>query len=848
MFHRILPIIVCVVLLLIAQSAGAQVRGVYKVPVLEDTHPSSYVEQLEQAGVNAVFGPDDPETIAWFKEQGFLTYVSIPAMRECEAFKDLWGSRVVDGQGRLLAKHRQGTTKGWLCPSHSGWREKRLGDIEKLLQAEEAERVDGIWLDYIRYPGHWSKTKPSIPNTCFCSRCIEAFSRAQEVDIPEDLQESSLSQWIVDHHLSAWMTWKKETITSFVRQVKELIAAKGLTEQITLGAFVVPWRKGERGNALVAHLGQDPFAIAQEVDVLSPMLYHEKVGREVDWVGAMTAYYTETAKSAVWPIVQTMEVNGQEMDKAVDLAGQAGAEGILAFHFNYMQDEHFKALSSFEPRKNLIENPEFAREDNSTLPHGWETDQVQTENVLATEFKVRPSRELDGQLGLGITGGRDHSKGWSCQIPECEPGQEYEFEALFYRPWWKNGAYPAVSIWGEEYYLNNHWLRQEFQPIRVDVRCPDDGGPNEFRFVNHNPKTTIYMAQPRLHAKFSPVQEKNEVTTDFFGSDFFPIGVYGARLEDLEEIAGLGINSVFLTSTGDRLIQEIKACHELGLRYVIKSPRDPDLIPEFCRQLEDVVQSDSLAFYVDDEPSIHSTPQNRSQDVNQLIKAWFPDAATCMAIIRPWVCADYAQSTDFFMLDQYPVPFMPMTWLSDSMDEAAEQVGRKRLGSVIQAFGGQSRPDHPRPPTWREMDCLAFLSLVHDSQGVFFFTYSQVGKTAQGRDKSAKVAGRLGQLGFWLTEPNNRVDLPVEMTSAYGLDEKGRPAVHTAVKEKGKRRMLIVVNSIATHVQARIKELDKGLENADFECQEVFGQEYYLVQDGVLEVKLGPHESKVFVY
>jgi hypothetical protein len=146
------------------------------------------------------------------------------------------------------------------------------------------------------------------------------------------------------------------------------------------------------------------------------------------------------------------------------------------------------------------------------------------------------------------------------------------------------------------------------------------------------------------------------------------------------------------------------------------------------------------------------------------------------------------------------------------------------------------------------MDCLAFLSLVHDSQGVFFFTYSQVGKTAQGRDKLAKVAGRLGQLGFWLTEPNNRVDLPVEMTSEYGLDEKGRPAVHTAVKEKGKRRMLIVVNSIATHVQARIKELDKGLENEDFECQEVFGQEYYLVQDGVLEVKLGPHESKVFVY
>jgi hypothetical protein len=60
--------------------------------------------------------------------------------------------------------------------------------------------------------------------------------------------------------------------------------------------------------------------------------------------------------------------------------------------------------------------------------------------------------------------------------------------------------------------------------------------------------------------------------------------------------------------------------------------------------------------------------------------------------------------------------------------------------------------------------------------------------------------------------------------------------------------MLIVVNSIATHVQARIKELDKGLENEDFECQEVFTKDHYPVRDGELDVRLGPYESMVFVY
>jgi hypothetical protein len=43
------------------------------------------------------------------------------------------------------------------------------------------------------------------------------------------------------------------------------------------------------------------------------------------------------------------------------------------------------------------------------------------------------------------------------------------------------------------------------------------------------------------------------------------------------------------------------------------------------------------------------------------------------------------------MLDQYPVPNMPMSWLSDSMDEAALHVGRAWLQSVIQAFDGDMR-------------------------------------------------------------------------------------------------------------------------------------------------------------
>ena len=57
-------------------------------------------------------------------------------------------------------------------------------------------------------------------------------------------------------------------------------------------------------------------------------------------------------------------------------------------------------------------------------------------------------------------------------------------------------------------------------------------------------------------------------------------------------------------------------------------------------------------------------------------------------MLRPQMVAEYRDAADVFMLDPYPVPNMPMTWLSDSLEEAARQVPRERLWAVIQAFGG----------------------------------------------------------------------------------------------------------------------------------------------------------------
>jgi hypothetical protein len=348
------------------------------------------------------------------------------------------------------------------------------------------------------------------------------------------------------------------------------------------------------------------------------------------------------------------------------------------------------------------------------------------------------------------------------------------------------------------------------------------------------------------------VSEPEANQPDFY-KDFFPIGVYGATIDNLTTIKELSVNTVLFGGHGEGLQKMVQKSHQLGLKYVLSVPRDPDRLHVFLNEIAGYVRPREIAFYVNDEPGIHSFPVNRANDINRLIKDRFPEAATTMAIVRPQVSRDYLEASDFFMMDQYPVPFMPMTWLSDSMDRAAEDAGRNRLVSIVQAFGGKrwANAGWPRMPTWQEMDSLAFLSVVHGSRGVFFFTFSEIGKTEEGRQRLGFVVKRLNRLYPWLVERNLDQEVNVEMVSSHRVDPKGRPAVHCSLKRKGNQVLLLAVNAIETYVEAVIHLGDaglKGLENSVIEeFKEVFGRELYPVIDGALRVKFRPFETKAFV-
>lgn len=287
---------------------------------------------------------------------------------------------------------------------------------------------------------------------------------------------------------------------------------------------------------------------------------------------------------------------------------------------------------------------------------------------------------------------------------------------------------------------------------------------------------------------------------------FFPIGVFGANRANLEAIRSLAVNTALIGGEGESLAETVAACRRLGLRCTIAVPRDVEDLRFWSDALAGAVQPGEVSFYVNDEPELTSFPVGRAEDIRRLLANRFPGADTLMAVVRPQAVGEYRRAARFFLLDQYPVPHMPMRWLSDSLDEAAAWVGRERLMAVVQAFGGEGEAGMgwPRRPTWEEMDCLAFLAVIHGVRGIYFYSFAEMGKTREGRDALGRVVGRLNRLYAWLLVPNAPDRPRVEMTSVYGWDPQGEPAVQGCWKRRGNEALLLLTNTLPTFVSARI--------------------------------------------
>lgn len=245
-----------------------------------------------------------------------------------EQYPELWP---INEKGQRQAKYE------WylgLCPTVEWFRRERL----RLLQQVAADHeIDGIWLDFIRYPGHWELRVPHFEQGCFCESCLGAFTRLQDVTLPTGTI-AQRAEVILSRYADEWTRFKCRVIRDFCHEARA--ALKRARPNALLGAFVVPWTQEDHDGAIRRIIGQDFELLASEIDVFSPMSYHAMCGQPVEWIGTFNAYLRAKTSREVWPIIQATEreprygdapVDAHEFRRALLQGVSGGATGVIVF-------------------------------------------------------------------------------------------------------------------------------------------------------------------------------------------------------------------------------------------------------------------------------------------------------------------------------------------------------------------------------------------------------------------------------------------------------------------------------------------------------------------------------------
>lgn len=325
------------------------------------------------------------------------------------------------------------------------------------------------------------------------------------------------------------------------------------------------------------------------------------------------------------------------------------------------------------------------------------------------------------------------------------------------------------------------------------------------------------------------------------GDSFFPIGIYGVPVEELEEVHDAGFNIAQNYSEKPEFLGELlEKAGSTGIQVLIPPPDSEEFILK-------ARESPALfAWYLADEPEGRSVPPKLLLQRKEKLKSLDPGHPTAIVVVRPWASFDYALATDILMSDQYPIPHAPLTWLSDSIEEMKQAVrGSKPIWAVIQAFMNQ-KEGWPREPTYAEMRALTFLSLVHGAEGIFYYTYKggsyNIRESEEHWENVKKVVDQLNKLKEWLPLRNYVEDTVLTITSPFKTAANGSPAIHHALSKRENKTLLLAVNVIDRPVTMKIS----GLADNSYPLEVLFEKRRLAVVDGILYDTFLPYETHVY--
>ncbi len=216
--------------------------------------------------------------------------------------------------GRLQSPLTNGDAP-WLCPSHP---DNLALERDSLLEVADRYPVDGIHLDYIRYPDS---------NACFCDGCRTRFAATRGKPIAEKDWPACVRQGRPLR--DAFLDWRREQITRLVRAVRTELRARHPNVKLSAAVFAGYPECRET-------LGQDWHAWMREglLDFVCPMNYtaddrafESQARRNLALPAHGVALYSGIGASAPG-------LPPEQVARQIDLLRSLGANGFVLFELD----------------------------------------------------------------------------------------------------------------------------------------------------------------------------------------------------------------------------------------------------------------------------------------------------------------------------------------------------------------------------------------------------------------------------------------------------------------------------------------------------------------------------------
>lgn len=310
------------------------IRGTY-------AHPKAFWDtgaRLDEYGVNAVFihaGGIDEATFKRAREEGCKVFAEFPTLngKQGDYVKNHPGAHPIDDSGEPA---RPATWFMGVCPTHKGFREFRMNALRELLTKFD---LDGIWMDYTHWHAQFEDPYPVLIKTCFNDSCLSGFETWADVKVEgETVPEKA--KWIFANAPKQWEDWRVHVINDWAREIRAIV--KEIRPNALVGIYHTAWKDEDLSGVRRRCLGLDFDALAEHVDVFSPMIYHGRSGKSPDYVKEFVDYlgarpWVKTAAGAypqIWPIVQAHDdprVTPEEFERVLTHGLGGKSTGVMMF-------------------------------------------------------------------------------------------------------------------------------------------------------------------------------------------------------------------------------------------------------------------------------------------------------------------------------------------------------------------------------------------------------------------------------------------------------------------------------------------------------------------------------------